>query len=178
MGIATVLVVRGVVPLAVLRWPFAGSLLTLAADACDLIVFNLFGFPDGVSYQRFDKWLDVYYVSLQAVVAWSWSGPARPAAIGLYVYRMVGVGIFEITGWRQALFVFPNLFTFFFVFKAGLDRWRPKYALTHKRLSVWLIILLVPTMALEYTLHYARWLDDVNLFDAVENAAGWLTPGR
>jgi hypothetical protein len=175
MGLAVVLVVRLMVPLAVLRWPFAGSLLTLAADAGDLIIFNLFGFPDGVSYQRFDKWLDVYYVSLQAIVERSWSRPARPTAIGLYAYRMVGVAIFEITGWRTALFAFPNLFTFFFVFKAGLDRWRPHYALTYRQLSAWLILILIPTMTLEYALHYARWFDDLVLFEVIEDAWRWVT---
>lgn len=38
-NVGLVLVIRLTAPLAVLRWPFAGALLAIAADAVDILIF-------------------------------------------------------------------------------------------------------------------------------------------
>lgn len=177
MGLLIVLALRLTVPLTILRWPFAGSLLTLAADTADLIVFGVTEFPD-FEYQRFDKILDVYYIILQAVVAQRWDAPARWTANVLFAYRMLGTLLYELTGTRILLFVFPNLFTFFFIWCAGVMALRPGYVFTPRRVGTGVAAVFAPTMFLEYSLHYGRWFDNLVAVDVIEDAASatwdWL----
>ena len=69
----------------------------------------------------------------------------------------VGVILFEITGWRPVLFIFPNLFEHWFLFYlfrnwlfpgVRLDSWR--------RIATWLVILYIPKLGQEYLLHVAE----------------------
>jgi hypothetical protein len=94
MGLVVVLAIRLTVPLAILRWPFAGSLLALAVDVADIIIFQLTDFP-AFPYQRFDKILDVYYIALQAIVAQRWEPALRWTANGLCAYRLIGTALYE-----------------------------------------------------------------------------------
>jgi hypothetical protein len=167
VGLILVLAIRLTVPLAILRWPFAGSLLALAADAVDIIIFQLTEFP-ALEYQRFDKILDVYYIALQAIVAQRWAPSPRWTANALFAYRMSGTLLYELTDVRELLFVFPNVFTFFFICCAGMMTFRPDYALTPRRVSAALAAVFLPTMALEYSLHYAKWLDNLVAVDIID----------
>jgi hypothetical protein len=172
MGLIIVVAIRLTVPLTILRWPFLGSLMTIAADTADLIVFGLTDFPP-FEYQRFDKILDVYYIVLQAIVAQHWSSPVRWTANGLLVYRMLGTVLYELSGVRVLLFVFPNLFTFFFIWCAGSTALRPEYELTPRRAAAALAVVFIPTMFLEYALHYGRWFDNLVAVDVIADA--WHT---
>jgi hypothetical protein len=177
MGLILVLAIRLTVPLTILRWPFQGSLLTIAADTTDLIVFGLTDFPS-LEYQRLDKLLDVYYIILQATVAQRWRSPARWTANGLLVYRMLGTLLYEVSGVRVLLFVFPNIFTFFFIWCAGAMALNPGYELTPRRTAASVAVVFVPTMFLEYALHYRRWFDDLVAVDVIADAwsavVNWL----
>jgi hypothetical protein len=170
MGLIIVLGIRLIAPLAVLRWPFAGSLLAIAADAVDIIIFQLTDFPS-IGYHRADKLLDVYYISLEAIVAQRWESLPRWTASVLFVYRVVGTMLYEFTGARVLLVVFPNLFEFFFVFFAAVREFWPAYELTPRRTAAWLLVLLAPKMAQEYALHYAKWLDNLVAVDIIEDTA-------
>lgn len=184
MGISIALVVRLIVPLTILRWPLAGGLLSIAADTCDILIFNIWGFPPW-DYQRFDKALDVYYLTLELLVVQRWL-PAvgqpwlpfeRSLASALFAYRLAGILLFEATGWRPALLLFPNLFEVYYLLVLGLrlvargggPRLAPAYPLTPRRTFGWLAILLLPKLAQEYLLHAAKVLDDLVLFDVISD---------
>ena len=169
MGLIIVLALRLTLPLAILRWPFWGSIVALAVDTADIIIFQLTDFP-GWEYQRFDKALDLYYIALQAVVAQRWEKAPRWTANALLVYRLIGTALYELSGTRSLLFVFPNFFTFFVIVVAGMKRFGDA-AVTPRRTFVALASVVVPTLALEYALHYAKWFDNLVAVDIIEDSA-------
>lgn len=177
MGLLIVLALRLTAPVTVLRWPLAGAILAIAADAVDIIIFQLTDFPS-IGYQRTDKLLDVWYIALFAIAAQRWAPLPRWTSTALFGYRLIGVALYELTGERLFLFFFPNLFEFWSVFYAGVRRFRPGYRLTPRRALGWLTLLLAPKMAQEYALHYAQWLDTLVAVEIIEDAAnavrGWL----
>lgn len=168
MGPGIALTVRLIVPLTILRWPLAGGILSIAADTCDIIIFNIWGFPSW-DYQHFDKGLDLYYLTLEVIVAQRWSGFERTVASALFGYRLVGVVLFEVTGFRFALFLFPNIFEVYFLLVLATARFVPRYALTRPRTFGWLALLLIPKLMQEYLLHSAKVLDDLVLFDVIRD---------
>jgi hypothetical protein len=171
-----VIVIRLLVPLSILRWPLVGALLSLLVDALDIVIATLLerelGLPDLWRYHQLDKYLDTYYLSLEAIVAQRWLGLPRVIATALFAYRVIGVVLFEVTDIRVFLFFFPALFEFFFLFYTAVQRFLPAYELTPRRLAMWLAVLLVPKMAQEYFIHYQRALDDVVAVDVIEDVAG------
>jgi hypothetical protein len=106
VGTLIVVALRLTVPLVIFRMPLLGGVLALVVDTADLVVFNVFGFPD--DYQRLDKALDLYYLTIELVVARRWAPLPRRVAGGLYAWRLVGALLFEATGARWVLLVFPN----------------------------------------------------------------------
>ncbi len=177
-----IVVIRLLVPLAILRWPFWGAVASIAADALDIVIITLLqrhaGFPDVWSYHEFDKYLDTYYLTIEVIVAQRWPDLPRWIASSLFIDRLIGVVLFELTEVRLFLFLFPALLDFFFLFYAGCRQYVPDYELTPKRLFVWLGILLVPKLIQEYVIHYARLLDDVVAVDVMrdiwDGLTGWL----
>jgi hypothetical protein len=168
VGTTIALAVRLLVPLTILRWPLASGVLSIAADTIDIVIFNVWGFPSW-GYQEFDKALDLYYLALEAIVVQRWAGFERGVASALFLWRLLGVALFELTGWRATLLVFPNVFELYYLLVLGVRRFVPAYELTPARTAAWLPALLVPKLAQEYLLHYARVLDDLVLFDVIED---------
>jgi hypothetical protein len=158
-GILFVIGLRLIIPLMILWRPLAGSVIAMLLDAFDVVIVEFFG-PGGMGdhYHEIDKVLDLYYFSLQAWVAWKWTDRRlRLVAITLFLYRVVGVVIFEITGWRATMFVFPNLFEHWFLFVLIRNRYFPGLKLdTWKQITVWLFILYIPKAVQEYVLHVAQ----------------------
>ena len=173
-----IVVLRLILPLTILRWPLAGGILALVADALDIVLASLVDLGGLSNYHQLDKYLDTYYLGLEAIVAQRWLALPRWTATLLFGYRLIGVVLFEATNIRLFLFVFPALFENFFLFYAVLLRFFPDYDLTPRRLAFWLAILLVPKMIQEYVLHYQQWLDDVVAVEVIEDVArtmyGWI----
>jgi hypothetical protein len=176
MGAAIVITVRLLVPLLILRRRLAGALLSIVADAGDIVIFNIWGRPPW-PYHQMDKILDLYYLGIEAWVAWRWAVIERRTAILLFGYRLIGVAVFEATGWRATLIVFPNLFELWFLFVLFRDRFRPHYRFTVARAVGWSLVLLVPKLFQEYALHVAQWLDQWVLSDVVHTWWRRLTGG-
>ena len=180
MTAETLLIVglRILLPLTILRWPLAGGILALVADALDIVLASLVDLGGLWQYHNLDKFLDTYYLALEAIVAQRWTALPRWTATLLFAYRLTGVVLFEVTNIRLFLFFFPALFENFFLFYAVLLRFFPDYDLTPRRLGYWLAILLVPKMVQEYVLHYRQWLDDVVAIEVIEDVAktvlGWF----
>jgi hypothetical protein len=161
VGTLIVVALRLTVPLVIFRAPLLGGVLALVVDTADLVVFNVFGFPD--DYQRLDKALDLYYLTIELVVARRWAPLPRRVAGGLYAWRLVGAVLFEVTGARWVLLVFPNVFELWWLFVAAHLRFCPDAQLTGRRAASWLAVLLVPKLAHEFVLHVWRILDEYTL---------------
>jgi hypothetical protein len=106
--------------LPVLRWPLAGALIAIFVDLSDLFLRDWIQLGGVNDYQSFDKWLDQAYMITFLIVALRWEPVPRNIAVALYAYRLAGVIAFELTGDREILLFFPNLFEFWFVFVAAL----------------------------------------------------------
>jgi hypothetical protein len=159
-----VIAIRLLVPLTILRWPLAGGLLALVIDAVDVVLVDaiagvLHQPPEfGPIYAQLDKWLDLYYLTLELVVARRWEElvPRRTAEV-LFGWRLVGVILFEITLYRPLLVVFPNLFENYFLYILMARRWFPRFVPRTVRQSVLAsVLLLIPKELQEYVLHYAQ----------------------
>jgi len=124
--------VRVVGSLAVLRWPFYGAIAAILIDLSDLFLMNLLDLGGVRDYQTFDKALDQVYLAAFLFVAWRWGGMERAVAVALYGFRMLGFLVFEVTGTRDVLLLFPNVFEFWFVFCAARRHfgWEDRLPLT------------------------------------------------
>ena len=158
-GQIIVILLRLIVPLLILRKPLAGGIVAMVLDAFDVVIVELFG-PGGMGehYQSIDKLLDLYYLSLEAWVAWNWTDRIpRVIAIGLFAWRVVGVVLFELTDSRWILFAFPNLFEHWYLFVLIVWRWFPSVTLSSWREAIiWLVVLYIPKLGQEYLLHIAE----------------------
>ena len=117
--------------LPVLRWAFFGAILAIVVDFSDLFMMNLIDFGEVWDYQTFDKWIDqVYMLTFLWVAVRQWDGPGRTVAVWLFAFRAIGFIAFEFTGDRAILFLFPNVFEFWFVAIAAQRHWWQDYELT------------------------------------------------
>jgi hypothetical protein len=160
--------------LPVLRWPLAGGLLAVLVDLSDLLlrdVLDLGGIPD---YQAFDKWIDQVYLACFLVVALRWHGVERGVAVALYLFRLAGFLAFEVTGARDLLLLFPNVFEFWFLLIAALHHFRPTFEWRTSTVVVALFLVLVLKEAQEWALHGARLFDGVSSLEFLDSVARWL----
>ena len=107
---------RFVLPLLIPRFPLPAIVACLVLDAVDQTIFQLFG-HDPPGYQSYDKAMDVFYLAvayLSTLRNWD-SLAAIAVARFLFYYRLVGAFLFEVTGQRAVLLLFPNTFEYFFI---------------------------------------------------------------
>lgn len=162
MAVVIVIALRLVVPLSILRWPLAGGLVSMVLDAVDVILVDaiatVLGEPGefGPFYAQIDKWLDLWYLSLELVVVRRWTDSiARPTATVLFGWRLIGVILFEVTGSRPLLVVFPNLFENLYLYILIVRRFAPKLEpRTWPQMALVLIVLFIPKAIQEYILHW------------------------
>ncbi len=123
----TVVAGRFILPLFLFKFPLPAIIACLILDGYDQSIFQAFG-ADPPGYQSYDKAMDIFYLSmayLSTLRNWR-SEAAFRVAWFLFFYRMVGVVLFEATGLRWVLLVFPNTFEYFFiVYEAIRTRWNP-----------------------------------------------------
>ncbi len=157
LGPLLVIVIRSLIPLTILRWPFWGALLAIAADASDVILLDKlgWGFFAGKDYHAIDKAFDLYYLSFELYASLSWRALlAKRISLGLFLWRLGGDVLFEVTRVRQILFFAPNIFENFYLIIAGINRFFPTFELTKKRVAVILLVAAVPKIIQEYIMHY------------------------
>lgn len=189
-------VVRVLGSLPVLFFPFPGAIIAMLTDQSDLFLMNLIHAGGVRDYQEFDKLLDQVYMLTFLIVALRWQGIPRTIAVGLYIYRVIGVITFEVTGERDILIIFPNLFEFWFVFVAGVKFFHLEalpvgqgpspdngrlanlvpFRYSTAQLATVIPVLLAVKMFQEYALHVGRWLDGFTAVEAVEAIWRFLTP--
>lgn len=153
-----VIAIRLIVPLAIFRFPLLGSFLGLLADTFDVVVLDFLGVTDFTKYHLEDKILDTYLLLLMGYAVSKWKNPLpKNFALFLLGYRMVGAAIFEVTKQQQVLFLFPNLFEFFFFYYlVYLKIFKKDPFKKFSSLIVPCAILLVLKLIQEYILHVAK----------------------
>lgn len=181
IGLIIVLLIRFIVPLTIFRWPLWGALASLSADGLDVVAWDLMpwgGYPS--SYHELDKFPDMYYLSIELIVSqlrWTEAWPRRISLL-LFLWRLTGFLVFEVTGERKALFFAPNIFENFFIFVTAVTTYAAWYKLTPQRLGLWLAALGVPWWIKEYFLHWRQVWDDVVAVDVIQAIAqavlSWL----
>ncbi len=189
--------VRVLGSLPVLRWPLAGAIIAMLVDLSDLFMMDLIHLGGVKDYQAFDKDLDQVYMLTFLAVALRWQPPVRNISIALYVYRLAGFAVFEVTDSRDLLLLFPNVFEFWFVFVAGLkffrlekeegswkgeegragprQGWLIPFRYTPGQLALAGAVLLAGKEFQEYALHYGRWFDGFTAVEAVEAIWDFVT---
>ena len=149
------LLIRLIVPLFTLIFPFFGYVAAMLADCFgDASLVSLLGGYFGTNYHLFDKALDFYMITIAAIVSLRFIKIEKWTSINLYAIRVIGLIIFEITQLRIMLVFFPNVFEFFFVFITAAHKFKPKFKLTIKNIWIVLIILTIPKIILEILIHY------------------------
>ena len=146
---------RLIVPLSIFHFPLAGGLASTFLDGIDWSV-NLFNLPNlHINYVLLDKILDIYYLSIEAYVLLKWKSiMAKNMAIGLFIWRAMGVILFAVIGKEFLFFWFPNIFENFFLFYVAVAfflKKEPKLS----ALTLWIsfIILAIPKLVQEYVMH-------------------------
>jgi hypothetical protein len=156
-GELIVIALRLIIPLLILRYPLVGGVAAMVIDALDVVLIEAIGLGGfGGHYSELDKLLDSYYLTLELIVAFRWTSPyARIPAFALYVYRLIGVVLFEATHARVLLFVFPNLFENWWLYCVAVAQFFPRlYPRSWRSVAIPMFLLLVPKMGQEYLLHY------------------------
>ncbi|HEX5038904.1 MAG TPA: hypothetical protein VFW95_02065, partial [Candidatus Limnocylindria bacterium] len=119
---------RLIVPLFIGAYPLPAILAAMVLDGIDQTVFAATIGGDLSWYQTYDKALDIYYLAIAYVSTIANWGDGIAFATGrfLWYYRLIGVALFESTGARWILFVFPNTFEYFFDVIEGIKvAWNP-----------------------------------------------------
>jgi hypothetical protein len=193
-----VVVLRLGVPLLIPCFPLPAIVAALVIDGVDQTVFQSWlstGFWDRVQdgYQGYDKALDVYYLTVAYTATMrNWTNPSAVRwAQFLWLYRLVGVAVFEILhttpdSWRWLLLVFPNTFEYFFIaYEAIRMRWDPRRLTPHVvaglAIFIWVFIKLpqewwIHVTQLDFTDFAAahRWVwPTVIVFIAAVIGVGW-----
>lgn len=152
-----VVAIRLIVPFTILRWPFAGMLAAFLADATDVIILDAAGQGFFAKFgQQIDKALDAYYLSFAAYMLQNWQNKlTKRTAIILFLWRIAGILIFEITKFAKVFFFTPNIFENFYLLVTGAKKFFPKfYPSTTMRLIIFLAIAGIPKIIQEYFMHF------------------------
>ncbi|MCP1392271.1 MAG: hypothetical protein J5I35_05895 [Methanothrix harundinacea] len=159
-----VVAVRFLLPLTIPRYPLLGIVGCMIVDAIDQMIFQQFTDLPLEGYQNYDKALDIYYLTI-AYISTLRNWPDHFAfQLGrfLFYFRLVGVGLFELTLYRPILLIFPNVFEYFFIFyEATRLRWDPDHLTGGRLIAAAAFILVVIKLPQEYWIHIA----DMNTVD-------------
>lgn len=163
MGSEIIFILRLIVPFLIFRYPLFGGVLAMLLDGLDVVFIEIIGkgtYPQIDSiydqyYHKIDKYLDMYYLSFAFIVSLKWAEQlARKTSIALFMWRLIGFILFEITQIRWLLFVAPNLFENFYLFYLAARKLSPNWEVKNgQRLAIILTILYIPKFLQEYILH-------------------------
>lgn len=154
-----VILVRFGAALFIPKFPLPAIIVSLVVDAVDRDIYEAFTSLDLDAYQGIDKALDIFYLTIAMLAVlrnWTQQTAARTARF-LFYYRLVGVMLFELTGWRALLVVFPNTFEYFFIFyeliraRRSPNRMSDRFYIVGAAL-IWVVVKLPQ----EYWIHVAQ----------------------
>lgn len=171
-GELIIIALRLIVPLLIFRYSLTGGIAAMLLDGADVILIELIpGGSFGGHYHFLDKILDTYYLTIELIVSLRWKNPwATYPAIALFVFRIIGVVLFELTERRLMLFLFPNMFENWWLYVVAVQRFWPRLVPHSVRsVAIPMLILLIPKMAQEYLLHFA----EAKPWDYLKKQLGW-----
>lgn len=150
-----VVLIRLAVPLLILRWNLAGSIFAIIADNLDVVILDFLGVKEFGPYNRVDKFLDIYFYLIAGYTMLSWRNKfARNTGAFLLGYRLIGTVIYEFTNIRALLFIFPNVFIFFFMYYLiYLKLFKRELFTSFRNALPILIFLILLKLGHEYMLH-------------------------
>jgi hypothetical protein len=155
----TVVLVRFLLPLLIPKYPLPAVLGCLVVDAADQTIFQAFTDDPLPGYQSYDKALDVYYLAIAYISTMrNWRDPvAFQVSRFLYIYRLIGVTLFELLHWRWLLLVFPNTFEYvFIVYEAIRTRWNPLRLTALAVVGITAFIWIFVKLPQEWWIHIAK----------------------
>lgn len=158
--------VRIFASLIVFKFNLLGGLLVILIDFSDLFMMNLISLGGVQNYQALDKLLDLFYISFFLIISLRWKKALRNISIGLFVFRIFGFILFEIFEERFILFFFPNIFEFWFIGIAFLNRY--KIFPTTNKIIIVLSVSLILKLTQEYILHVWKFLDNYRAVDVAK----------
>lgn len=157
-------IVRLLGALLVLKWAIVGAIIAIVVDFSDLFLMNLLDLGGVRNYQSLDKWLDLSYMMTFLYVSMKWSRNLLYLSLGLFIFRLFGLLLFEITSNRWLLVIFPNFYEFWFVFAAIAIKFE-RFRFANKPVLFLIAVLFTLKILQEFTLHGARWLDNYRATD-------------
>jgi len=155
---------------------WVASIVTLLLDTTDGELFKRAHFPYS-QYSFYDKILDYYwYVFILAYVFVNQLA-SKWVFLGLFLHRSLGQAFSVLTKNRKFLFIFPNIFEFFFYFYL-LTLLFPKLRplIESPRLIYSLAVIALLKLANEYFLHIKKFSFHNWLFP--KKASYWTTEKR
>ena len=163
MGANTVIFIviasRFIVPLFIPKYPLPAILAALVIDAMDQTIFSWVTSDPLPWYQSYDKALDVYYLAIAYITTMRiWRDPvAFQLSRFLYLYRLIGVTLFELFHHRWLLLVFPNTFEYFFdVYEAIRTKWNPRRLSATALVGIAAFIWIFIKLPQEWWIHVAQ----------------------
>jgi len=175
--IVAVILSRLLVPLLIIRWPLPAIVASLIIDAVDQTVFSAVApNADLAGYQTYDKALDIYYLVIAYISTLrNWTNRfALEVARFLIYYRLIGVVLFELSGIREILFIFPNTFEYFFIFYESVRLfWDPRRMSRKLIIGAAAFIWIFIKLPQEYWIHIAQ----LDLTDFVQEKIFGVEPG-
>jgi hypothetical protein len=160
VGMIIVLAMRLLGPLMIFQWPLFGSIVSeYIFDAIDIVIWAEMG-TTGIDYTSYDKPLDVYQITIQAIVASQWENKTvRNIALFLYVYRLLGYGLYLATDLRVMFFFFPNIFFYFFIgYLIAKKLEMPELFENKRQLVIVMLIIILLKLPQEFILHWPHGL--------------------
>ncbi|TDW92174.1 hypothetical protein [Kribbella sp. VKM Ac-2566] len=169
----SVVLARFALPLLIPLFPLPAIIACLLLDGVDQTIFQTFGF-DPPFYQSYDKAMDVFYLSIAYLASLrNWTNPsAVKVSRFLFFFRQIGVVVFELSGVRLLLLLFPNTFEYFFIAYEGVRTRRNPLRYAFKfwvivAAAIWIIVKLPQ----EYWIHVAK----LDLTDTIQDVP-WFLP--
>ncbi|HJT64113.1 MAG TPA: hypothetical protein VJ839_05020 [Candidatus Limnocylindria bacterium] len=122
-AIVLIVALKFLLPLLIIRFPFAAGWANFALDGIDGDLLIPLGLPNEI-YQPVDKITDwVTYVAM-VVVAYRSQWPIRRLILGLFVFRSIGQIAFLVSEEELFLALFPNFLEPLFLVAASLLAWQ------------------------------------------------------
>ena len=159
--------VRIFASLVVFKSSFFGAFFVILIDFSDLFMMNLLSLGGVRNYQALDKFLDLFYLFFFFLIAIRWNSTLKKISVFLFIFRIFGFLLFEILEERFILFLFPNIFEFWFIGIAFLNQFKIK--VTKNKIIIVLIFSLGLKFIQEYILHVWKILDDYRAVDVLKN---------
>lgn len=168
MGGFIVFLLRFLIPPFILKWPLLFTILAYVADALDVVIIDLLDgrVSDFANLNRFyltnydvlDKILDQYYLIFAFLVVLRFKNKViKNMLVFLFIYRLIGVILYEVTKNLAYLFWFANFFeNVFLIYLIQLKLFKRDILNNRKNIGIALLIAIGLKMPQEYLLHMTQ----------------------